>query len=234
MNNFAPLKITYTLKAPICFSGYGVHLDSLLSFIAVHVAGYYNPSHPIGWEPEDNDIPSLPLARYNYTDKYGRRHWWYRSSCFTPEGVTQKQYWSKKFDVKHTEYLNLGKARKVTTAGGPWKEYFSPIESIFVKEVVFYAVGNYRAVKKLARRVRNIGKRGTSGFGTVKEFRIDKIDIPIEKFDLDWKNNDGTPARNLPYEFAREKELDIISTKMAPTKPPYWRIRECNVTEVAI
>ena len=64
-----PLKITYHMAAPIYCTGHAIHLDSLLAFVAVHVAGYFNSSVPVGWEPDEDDCPPLPLARQHHGDR---------------------------------------------------------------------------------------------------------------------------------------------------------------------
>jgi CRISPR type IV-associated protein Csf3 len=224
---FKPLRLVYALRSPIYGTGHAIHLDSLMAFVAVHIAGYFNSSHPIGWEPDEP--PPLPLAIERHNDL-----WWYRASAFLPEGPAHRQQWTKKFDRDHLDYLDLGKATKVTTAGGPWRERFVPIEAIAVNEVEFYAVGNYRKVSSMCRRIKHIGKRGTMGFGYVRSFEICALDEPLETFDRDWRNPDNTPARNLPHDWAESKGLITAGIKRAPILPPYWRIREEHVANVAI
>jgi len=72
------------------------------------------------------------------------------------------------------------------------------------------------------------------GFGTVRSFEICAVDEPKETFNRDWRNPDNTPARNLPIEWAEAKGLNVDGIKRAPILPPYWRIREEHVTDVAV
>jgi CRISPR type IV-associated protein Csf3 len=228
-STFKPLKIIYRMGAPIYNTGFGIHFDSLISYVAVHVAGYYNASHPVGWEPDDADICPLPLARMHYGGR-----WWYRASVFYPEGVASRLNWARKFDTEHTDFLVLGKARKVTTAGGKWKDSFVPVEAVFVPTVEFWAVGDFRKVVALARRVRHIGKRGTQGYGVVRDMEVVALDTSLAAFTRDWRHEDATPARNLPVEFCTANGLVVRGTKVAPITPPYWRVTEPNVVEVGV
>jgi len=226
---FVPLRIVYKMGAPIYNTGFGIHFDSLISYVAVHVAGYWNDAHPVGWEPRDEDVCALPLMRV----KHGGR-WWYRASCFYPEGVVSRLNWARKFDRENTDLLDLGKARKVTTSGGTWKDSFVPVEAVFVPEVEFWAVGAFRKVKALARRVKNIGKRGTQGYGVVRDFEITVVDQPDNVFDRDWRLPDGRPARNMPMDYCQKIGLTVSGSKVAPITPPYWRVTESNVTDVGV
>jgi CRISPR type IV-associated protein Csf3 len=233
MNDFVPLKIIYHLKSPVYHTGYGIHFDSLLSFIAIHVAGYFNPAQPMGWEPNNKSMPSLPLAKMHYRDKNGKYYWWYRASKYDPKGVISRQYWAKKFDRVNTDVLDLGRATKIGTSCGTNKDYFVPVEAISQSKAVFYVVGNFARVRTLARRIKYIGKKASSGYGVVKDFEMDRIDCDLESFALDWRTPDNKPARNLPFGYAQDMHLDAPAMSIAPILPPYWRIREENVTVIA-
>lgn len=220
-----PLRITLDMAAPIVSTGHMIHLDAMLAWIRTKHAPQTGPK-PVAWEPDE--CVSLPLAVMRDGDD-----WWYRASAVRLEdGATSRAAWSKKWDKDHEDLLDLGRASQLTLKLGRNKEARVPIELIYVPRLVFYAVGEYRRVKKLINRVTHVGAKASQGYGLIASMTIDKLDMDPD-FDLDWKTIDDRPARNLPIGFAERRGLVIDRVVTAPLRPPYWRLLDAHVCEVA-
>ncbi len=221
------MRITFTMAAPVVFSGGPIHFDSLLSWVKIHRQPSTTAELDAGQEP--CECVTLPLLRMRHGSA-----WWFRASAVVPLGVSSQQFWSKKFEHQHEDMLDMGKATQVPLTMGRFKETMGRLETVWMPELVFYAVGFRKNVNRLAKHITHIGKKASQGFGRVVEMKIETLPDPIDSFTSDWKTSDGQPARNLPVEFARNHGLAIEKTCEAPVTPPYWRVLAGNVTEAAI
>ena len=220
------LQVEFDIKSPVVFSGRPIHLDALLAFVAIHVAGYAK----IPYEGREPSVPArLPLARMEFDE-----FWWYRASAVYPPESVSRQTWVKRFDDEHLDRLDLGRATRVDVACGQYRGYRVPIEAILVPTLRFWAVGDRRRVWSLARRLRHIGKKPAQGYGRIAACRVEVLPNDPAEFNCDWRAEANTPARNLPVGFAESKGLDYCGTMPAPVGPPYWRVLEENITEVAL
>jgi hypothetical protein len=113
---------------------------------------------------------------------------------------------------------------------------------VHVKSLTFYAVGDYKRVGGLVRRIWYLGKAGAKKnangkwkpeFGLIKECNVSILDVPLPGFCWDWCSSKYSPVRNLPADFARDYGLDFDGIITGPVNPPYWRSKEENVTELA-
>lgn len=232
---FEPLRITAHMTAPIVATE-PIHLDSILVATAVRRCGYLAPDsryHEVGFEPSDDECPRLPLAREEHNSR-----WWYRCSAWWPavqtECVRQAQPFGKKWAHDHEDLLDTSKARTVTLTNAKFKEAWIPLQTIMVRTVEWYAVGNRKRVHDIARRISHIGRKGSQGYGLVSRVETTALrDEDPEEWALDAVRPDGGPARNVPVSWARERGINVRSETVAPLVHPYWRRREANVAEVA-
>lgn len=215
--SFEPLRITMTLGSSVYATGQPLHLDALLAFDRVrHEPGASHGPHLVAWEPSTEEEVSLPLARM----EDGAGNWWYRASAVElVGGARSRQFWAKRFDRDHLAELAMGKATQVVTTLGPLKDMKVPVETVFLPQVVWFAVGNRGRVYRGLKRLRFLGKKAGQGYGAITALSVEVV----EASDLDWKREDGRPARNLPTAWARERGLLVEGEISAPLRPPYWR-----------
>lgn len=120
----------------------------------------------------DNIIePELPLAK----DENGR---WKSSVGFYKQYVEIIEYWHKKInDFDAQFYVDFGGRRgKIDSQKGEYKAYRMPQVIRVIGDVEFYCVGDKDGIEHLLKYVTNIGKKGSQGYGYVKEWIIEEID----------------------------------------------------------
>lgn len=113
-----------------------------------------------------------------------------------------------------------GQRGKIVTAGGPYKNWRVPIVVRLVPEVVWYCVGDPDEIRRLLDYITHIGAQRRSGYGLVKEWRV-------EPWEHDWSEYgpEGELMRPLP---------DPEGTEETGIRPPYWSAtnwRVCRVPE---
>lgn len=227
--SFGPLRVEIHLIAPLYLTGQPLHLDALLAFERVrHEPGRSSGPHSVAWEPTEAEEVSLPLAVLHDGPR-----WWYRCSAAWPTGTGSRQFWGKRFDGQHLDMVDMGKATQVVTTLGPFKAMKVPVEAAMVPSLVFWAIGERERVKRGLKRLRFLGKKGAQGYGEVSRVEVETVDAEPTIWDLDWRREDGRPARNLPATWARERGLQVEGEITAPLRPPYWRRSEAVTCRVA-
>lgn len=185
-------------------------------------------SYDVTWEPEDSNIP-LPLAKMRW-----RGLTWYRASAAGTSGAVHgRSFWTKKWDREHEDVLR-GRARTVTLTNTAMREYKVPLQLVAVSHLEFHAVGNRRRVWNSIKKIRAVGKKISQGYGVVSSVEVERLDIPVERFSLDYMSKDGAPARNVPVEWAVEQGMRVRGQIAAPIQPPYWRIKDTHTVSVAV
>jgi len=164
------LKITAKLLDGRVNSNDGLfNLDSILAYawMLVH--------HPDILQNRDlrmeNIIePDLPLAK----DQDGR---WKASVGFYVQYAETVEYWHKKInDFDAAIYVDFqGKRGKINSQAGEFKSYRVPQLIRIVSDIEFYCVGDPDGIRGLLSLVTNIGKKGSQGYGYVKEWKIEEI-----------------------------------------------------------
>lgn len=165
------LKITARLLDGRVNSNDGLfNLDSILAYawmLENHPDELINNSLKL-----DNLIePELPLAR----DKDNR---WKVSLGFYKQYAEKVEYWHKKpndFDAAFYVDFN-GRRGKIDTQKGEYKAYRMPQLIRIISNIEFYTVGDPDEVKRLLGYVTNIGKKGSQGYGYVKEWIIEEVE----------------------------------------------------------
>jgi len=210
-----------------------LHLDAIVAAVRMSTASSADlkirpRSFSITDEPEDYRVP-LPFAKQRYKGLS-----WYRASAAILDGVPGIQFWTKKWDREHEDYLSRDGARTVTLTNAALREYKVPLMTISASEAIFYAVGNRRKLYNSLRRIRgrSIGKKGSQGYGRVREVEVTELPGDWQQFDSDWRTEDGMPARVLPVEWWLDQGGKPLPTRRAPIMPPYWRILDRHTQEV--
>lgn len=165
------LKITAKLLDGRVNSNDGLfNLDSILAYawMLIH--------HPDILQNRDLRIdnliePDLPLAK----DEDGR---WKTSVGFYIQYEERIEYWHKKInDFDALTYVNFeGKRGKINSQSGEFKAYRMPQLIRVVSDIQFYCVGDPDEIHRLLSLVTNIGKKGSQGYGYVKEWFIEEIE----------------------------------------------------------
>lgn len=114
----------------------------------------------------------LPLARE--TDPATDLWWWV---CSSPEPdhvvAVQQKFFHRRFDIgPATAYLVEG-VRRVEVAAGPFKNYRQRRDIQICRTVTWRAVGDAAEVRRLLRRVGNIGFGHTKGVGRVWQITVE-------------------------------------------------------------
>ena len=125
----------------------------------------------------DNLIePDLPLAK----DEQGR---WKSSVGFYKQYAEIIEYWHKKInDYDAHIYVDFGKRRgKIDSQKGEFKAHRIPQIIRIVGDIEFYCVGDSNEIKKYLKFVTNIGKKGSQGYGYVKEWVVEEIEEDYTK-----------------------------------------------------
>lgn len=120
----------------------------------------------------DNLIePELPLAK----DEQGR---WMASVGFYEQHAEIVEHWHRKvndFDAQH--YIDWNNKRgKIDGVSGEYKAYRMPQLIRAIGDIEFYCVGDKQGLIELLKSVTNIGKKGSQGYGHIKEWIIEEVD----------------------------------------------------------
>lgn len=197
-----PLKITAYLSSPYVTTDY-IFFDGVLSSAVFRkVLGedaYLIPEN----KSEVFYIP-LPLK------KIGNVTWFWSASVGFPGTYTEGvAHWRKQTDIETKKRIAIG--------SGQFKRYDMPIPYTSTVKLVFYAFGNLKEVEYLLTHyVPAIGKKRSQGFGTVREWIV-------ERTDYDWSVvKDGVPMRPIPISSSHQFNLKCDVQMYFAYRPPYW------------
>lgn len=150
--------------------------DGLFNFDSILAYAWMLENHPD--ELLNNSLkldnliePKLPLAR----DENGR---WKTSVGFYVQYAETVEYWHKKInDFDAGIYVDFqGKRGKIDSQKGEFKAYRMPQLIRIISDIEFYCVGDPDGIHSLLRFVMNIGKKGSQGYGYVKEWIIEDVE----------------------------------------------------------
>lgn len=132
--------------------------------------------------------------------------------------------WKKRFDSKHSNIADFGKARRrIHTGSGPYRSYNMPLPAKIIQVGYFAFIGDGERILELIKNnLVGIGKKISEGFGWIDNVEIKEIDYTC--FDI-------ARMRPVPIEMA-EKHKIIGRKMMAGWKSPYW-LRE-NICECVV
>lgn len=136
--------------------------------------------------------------------------------------------WVKRFNSSNADLIKFkGKGKqRVDIGGGPMKNYHMPIVLKSCKEITFYVRGDMQEVERLlTEQITYLGKKGSQGFGQIKEWEFEEIE---EDYSIFKDDELMRPVPALHYE-----DEKLIQQEHALT-PPYWREERimCTMPEV--
>lgn len=204
------LKITAKLLDGRVNSNDGLfHLDSILAYawMLVH--------HPDILQNRDLTIdnliePNLPLEK----DNNGR---WKTSVGFYRQYTEIVEYWHKKInDFDAAIYVDFqGKRGKIDSQKGEFKAYRMPQLIRLISDIEFYCVGDPDGIRDLLSLVTNIGKKGSQGYGYVKEWKIEEIADDYTDY------GPYGIMRTVPFKGELPNDGQVYQIKKMRLKPPY-------------
>lgn len=185
------------------------HLDSILAYawMLVH--------HPDILQNRDLRMdnliePNLPLAK----DEDGN---WKASLGFYKQYDEKIEYWHKKInDFDALQYVDFqGKRGKIDSQKGFYKAYRIPQIIRIIGDIEFYCVGDPIEIQKYLSYVTNIGKKGSQGYGYVKEWLVEEVE--------DDYSDIGPYGIMRPKPFTGELPNDgqVYQIRKVRLKPPY-------------
>lgn len=135
--------------------------------------------------------------------------------------------WVKRFNNTDEDLIKFrGKGKKrIDVGGGPMKNYHMPIVLRSYKTIDFYVRGDMEEVKRLlTTQIGYLGKKGSQGFGQIKEWKFEEIEEDYSIF------KDGKLMRPIP---ALHYENEKLIQQEHPLTPPYWREERimCTIPE---
>lgn len=211
---FKPAIITVKPATPVICDGF-LPLDGILFYYACRLL-LGEESHTLPKRIADERIKSIVLP-FERREKNGQ---WYYSCSFAfwrrPLAL-DKTIMSKRFDVYHAEsWLNFqGRRGKVDLDKGYYKNYFLQDFSYHASAIVWFAVCDIEATKRLLAHVSHIGKKCAHGYGSVIDFSVSEIGDDFSEY-----HNDK-PSRALP---------DENGQAVYGVRPSYWlHENQCHV-----
>lgn len=144
------------------------------------------------------------------------------SYAFYSEYVLGMDSWKKRWNSRHDDYADFGKAmRRVNTASGDMKSYSVPFPAMSVQKLWFYYDTN--SPEEVRRLLDNylvgIGKKVAIGFGWIKNIEYELADD---------SSIYRVYCRPLPKEFVGPNIMAMfpsfpkMTRRPGAYKPPYW------------
>jgi hypothetical protein len=192
-----PLRVVFYMRTPVALGFPWIFFDSLLAHVALREElGERYFSLPTK-TPVDR-IPELPLKKWR--DVYVAS-----VSIFEPETEMAVYQFYKRGDFPFPR----GKIRR---GSGFFKDFIIRAAYVPAHRVVFYATGEFEAVRRLAAKVSALGKERNVGFGAVKG-------VSVEEVEEEWGLvRDGLAMRPIPVRLLKRYE----DAAYLAYKPPYW------------
>jgi hypothetical protein len=193
-----------------------LHLDALLS--ARHPA-MHNQEETVTRKSGRIVIAPLPLS----VARNGR-DWVWCASAWLPSLASGQAAIVKRRDG--IDYLNT--RRTIYPAVGPERDRLLryPTQSGSIEFLATVPDGRgYKELRRICRRVDQIGGLRKAGYGLVREWRFEEVDRdPRDCLAMDHADGGQRAARTMPAGlFAGDAEPQMISTI-----PPYWAIAEAK------
>ena len=197
---FAPLRVTATLSAPLAGPTPYVHLDALLAWAAIHIAPHpaaHRPFAPTSASRDITDVP-IPVAR----DESGV---WCCSALWVPDDTPRGQVaWSQRPTVEH---MHLLAAKQVAVTHGPTRARREHLTVWAAATMTAHLVGHPDWIPRLLDHIPSVGKKRSQGYGVVRAWRVEPAGEPDA-----WRGWGGMVRRPLPDPAGR----------MMGIRPPYW------------
>lgn len=200
-------KITFNMTSPISYMTLPI-FDSILAYAEYCMRRKISDAKT----PHGNEITEEPLP----LEKHPNYDFYLASYMFAEHIEEGLDAWRKRWDARHDQLANFGKARRrINTASGEFKSFDIPVVTQSTKAVWFYFKGNADGVELILKELNGIGKKSDIGFGWFSDFEIEDA------------KEDMTLCRPLPMEFVKTnlKELQglSLSSGFGSWRMPYWK-----------
>lgn len=195
-----PLKVTAVLASAIAGPPH-VHLDALLTIVALHWAHY--PGHDRPYSPTSADRV-VPVAIPVTPDESGV----WRCSTLTPDDDTARgeTHWHM---APYRQHMHLTTANQVTTTNGHARAVRRRLPLTATPTLTAHLIGDGDRIDRLLGRIGALGHKRSQGYGRVAAWTVESDDTA---HDL-WRTTpDGHAARPLPDPDGAPLGL----------RPPYW------------
>lgn len=166
-----PLKITCKL-----LDGRVDSADKFFFFDAIIYHAWFKKHHPETFEGTAKKWQDFPIGLPLSKNDSGIYH---ASMGFYHEYDYNTEYWNKVTNAAEKsgqEYVNFGGKTTINTTAGEYKRYRMPQIIRVIGDVTFYACGRKEVVEELLSLIPYIGKKGSIGWGWVKEWIVEEID----------------------------------------------------------
>lgn len=208
-----PLKITIHLD------GSGIYYDPfeppmLDSLLGALLCRWQVSGEPPARDEEPAEL-SLPCGRWRIGGEWG-----WRCSALFPEGDTAEGLirWRKRFRESRAHLIESA-APNLTNA--TYRAWDMPLPLLLAREMVAYAVGDRRAIRRALKDLKYLGKKRAHGRGHV-------LGVDVERVEYDYSTTrDGRAQRWLP---------SVTGQRLVRPRPPYWssigRMQSCEIGDV--
>jgi len=199
----AVLSVSAYMASPIA-SRDVVHLDSVLAQAHPLVRGrHITRAH----SAQDLLTPPLPVTTLRHA---GRMVFACSAWILPPEARPGRDNFTKRLDAEDV----WRRAGAWTPGSGPERIYCLPLVTTETPRVEWVVVGNRRGVMQLLRYVSHVGGWRRQGYGAVREWSVERVDLPPESALV----HCGRAARHLPEAWTS----GAVSVDDGPCTPPYW------------
>jgi len=191
-------------------------IDSILSYAWIKINKpdeLYN-SNPNALSMEEMIIPELPIEK---REMAGEWYWAASFAIYQAEGEFI-DYWHKRFDKEHEQFLT---GRKMTfyPQSGRFRSYRMPLPGDLTQRIVWYCYGNSAKTLKLLidAAITHIGKKRSQGYGLIKQWKVEETDEDYSEI-----GPDGGLMRSMlkPPEGLQGNTI----MRRYGIRPPYWHV----------
>lgn len=201
-----PLVVRAHLRGAVCMPHGGVALDGLIAWAVATRDNLPPPANASECVAID-----VPLAR----EPGGRFH--LCSVAAYDVELRENRWLNRRFPLPEAQEMGSRKFRRINISAGAQKTYRLPLETFHVRDDVltWWAIGDGPAVAELLGLVSYVGKKRSTGLGSVARWDVDPCE-PWPGFPV---VRDGKPMRHLPPDWPG---LVDPPHAMRTLTYPYW------------
>ena len=125
--------------------------------------------------------------------------WFYHCSFAQwPEHTVEDQaFYVKRFDLNHSGLIDR-KTKRIDTSRGQYKAYHVNVYYRHAEYVEWYCIGVPEKLVQMLRFCTHIGKKTAQGWGSVKEWEVKEISIPVW---CDWEKSLSTVSSTKSHSY---------------------------------
>lgn len=205
-------KITFNMKAPICFIDKPI-FDAIIAYCYAREYLGNKFKQALNYdEKELIDFEAMPIKRHK--DGYFIATW-----MFWEKEVEYQGSWKKRWANEHDHLADFGKLkRKVRINAGEHKSYDMPMNLHHIPKAWFYFDSEdvNEVMRLIDKWIFGIGKKTSQGYGEFSSYVIEKCDFDFQ----------GESCRPIPISEDQFMEImktpNSLSLKYTGFRPPYW------------